>query len=700
MSETSVRISLEIADAAAQKALAGITNKAEKADQSIQGIAKSSAAMGKSSQSAAVSFSGLANIITDDIGGRGTQSVGALSGVLSGGLLASIGLVTVAATAMTKWLDLTLISERNNQVSNSFEAIAQSAGLTAEVLREGLLESAQGLADDDDILQAANRSIIELGRNADKIPQIMEMARKATALFGGDLIQNFENISGAIASGNTRLLRQYGIVIDTEAAMDKYAKSIGTTSDRLNEAGKKQALANAALEQASLKFKDVDESSTSATQALQRMKVSLGGVVDAIADASANSGFFSTVMNAIGEAAEGAALFLRDKFGSATEQLNARLRNSQTAITEYSDEIKRLQERMTDASPWSKGVLQAAIDSTRVKLSEAKKEFEQIRKQIDEANKAPSGGFVRLAARNPETAPSDIKQEQKKPEKDEFAERLLKEAENEQALATQRQEILATQRELELISDAEFYAQKQLIAQQAFEQENANLLAAREAGKITESEFFTARDQLANRFAASQAKRDADVKKAERELTKFKEQEEKTRAENLRGSLGYISTLMQSNIKELFFIGKAAAMAQGFIDAQAAVLRALSSAPPPFNFALAGAVGAAAAVNLGRIASQQPPAFEDGGIVGGNSFSGDRVMARVNSGEMVLNRQQQARLFKMANSSESSNASNGRIDQALSMMSEILSQPVSIQIDGREIINVTRSQLASGRSFA
>lgn len=38
-----------------------------------------------------------------------------------------------------------------------------------------------------------------------------------------------------------------------------------------------------------------------------------------------------------------------------------------------------------------------------------------------------------------------------------------------------------------------------------------------------------------------------------------------------------------------------------------------------------------------------------GGIVGGNSFSGDKVIAHVNSGEMILNREQQTNLFKMAN---------------------------------------------------
>ena len=42
--------------------------------------------------------------------------------------------------------------------------------------------------------------------------------------------------------------------------------------------------------------------------------------------------------------------------------------------------------------------------------------------------------------------------------------------------------------------------------------------------------------------------------------------------------------------------------------------------------------------------------FATGGIVGGTSYTGDRQLIRVNSGEMILNGQQQARLFSMINS--------------------------------------------------
>lgn len=44
------------------------------------------------------------------------------------------------------------------------------------------------------------------------------------------------------------------------------------------------------------------------------------------------------------------------------------------------------------------------------------------------------------------------------------------------------------------------------------------------------------------------------------------------------------------------------------------------------------------------------PKFETGGVVPGISFGGDKVLARVNSGEMILNGSQQANLFKILNS--------------------------------------------------
>lgn len=79
--------------------------------------------------------------------------------------------------------------------------------------------------------------------------------------------------------------------------------------------------------------------------------------------------------------------------------------------------------------------------------------------------------------------------------------------------------------------------------------------------------------------------------------------------------------------------GKAVSTSKHWIEAIAAVAA--------LGAVVASAISAASKPNIQR--------FANGGIVGGSSFTGDRVSAQVNSGEMILNRNQQANLFKLAN---------------------------------------------------
>ena len=136
-------------------------------------------------------------------------------------------------------------------------------------------------------------------------------------------------------------------------------------------------------------------------------------------------------------------------------------------------------------------------------------------------------------------------------------------------------------------------------------------------------------------------------------VTDFKTFEESTgkeRIANMRSTLGTISTLTSSNNKTLFRVGQASAIATATVDGITAVQKALASAPPPFNFILAGLVGTATALNVQKIASAKPPAYEQGGVVGGSSYTGDNVLAAVNSNEVILNGKQQAEtLFQIAN---------------------------------------------------
>jgi tape measure domain-containing protein len=77
---------------------------------------------------------------------------------------------------------------------------------------------------------------------------------------------------------------------------------------------------------------------------------------------------------------------------------------------------------------------------------------------------------------------------------------------------------------------------------------------------------------------------------------------------------GNLASLQESTNRRIATFGKAAAVTQATIDGILAIQKALASAPPPANFALAASVGVATAANVAKI--QGLPGFEKGGYTG------------------------------------------------------------------------------------
>lgn len=100
--------------------------------------------------------------------------------------------------------------------------------------------------------------------------------------------------------------------------------------------------------------------------------------------------------------------------------------------------------------------------------------------------------------------------------------------------------------------------------------------------------------------------------------------------------------------------------------------------------------------------------FATGGIVGGSSKSGDRLLARVNSGEMILNAAQQRNLFRMINTPAAVRLPQynaHEINADMGFIQTITKEPViiggTLRAHGREIIcvlaNETRIASKSGK---
>lgn len=95
---------------------------------------------------------------------------------------------------------------------------------------------------------------------------------------------------------------------------------------------------------------------------------------------------------------------------------------------------------------------------------------------------------------------------------------------------------------------------------------------------------------------------------------------------------------MMGNISNMILQLQALTTAQGVSSA--------SKLPFPANLAAIATVVATIASVFASL-----PKFAKGGIIGGSSYFGDKLLARVNSGEMILNQRQQGRLLSMTSGS-------------------------------------------------
>lgn len=176
-----------------------------------------------------------------------------------------------------------------------------------------------------------------------------------------------------------------------------------------------------------------------------------------------------------------------------------------------------------------------------------------------------------------------------------FAQTLLDSSASAKDIYATELDDYVAQRDAQLLTDEEFYAKKQELLLNSQQAEQELLQAGLDQANATAEQRKAAQETLSKQ-------QNVAFMKFQNEQTKSEEQNQKEREQNFSASLGVIAGLANSNNKTLAAIGKAAAITQATIDGFAAVQKALASAPPPFNFALAGLVGVATAANVAKIA--------------------------------------------------------------------------------------------------
>ena len=263
-------------------------------------------------------------------GAGGFQAIKSLADVNAAVALARQG-VALLQKAFSDTLNFVLEGEKIQKIETRFKALSTQVGIASESFSVDMKKALNGFVDDTDALEFASQAFVKLGNSAKALPQVIEASRKSYQAFGGDILTNAGKIINAAETGSARTLRDIGLYTNLEAAVKKYAKSIGTVPALLTDTQKEQARLNAILAEADTRFAGI-QLKAGATSAYTQLKVSLKDLGDEFAKI-ANSTLGKTFQGL----AEGAK--------KVVDSINEGLRKARPADTvqEVNDRLSALQ---------------------------------------------------------------------------------------------------------------------------------------------------------------------------------------------------------------------------------------------------------------------------------------------------------------------------------------------------------------------
>lgn len=178
-----------------------------------------------------------------------------------------------------------------SELTASFNALQQQAGSLASRELQQLREATQGLLSDTDLMRAANESLLA-GLDPQQFVEVAKAADTLGDAVGKSTKTALDDLTRALDTGQTKLLKQYGVLVDTKKAEDDFAKSLGITTDKLSEEGKRYADRQAILDKVKQKTDALAQSNDGlgnqtllVGDSFQKLQTAAGNVLDRFAKA-------------------------------------------------------------------------------------------------------------------------------------------------------------------------------------------------------------------------------------------------------------------------------------------------------------------------------------------------------------------------------------------------------------------------------
>ena len=466
--------------------------------------------------------------------------------------------VATAAMAIKQAWDLAAPAARFEEQTIALNNLAQQYGTSAGAMLTAIQKVASGTIAQVDAISIANKGLL-MGLNPQQLEFFTNAAERLSGAIGGDTAQAFETLTQAVATGQQRLLRQLGIIVDLEAEYEKYGRELSlaekqainfeTVSQALNmtfaQMGANIDTAADKMERLSAKMKDAKIS------AGQLILEATAAVYGALYPAQLESAFAQAVSDSenlyknLDELRKKAKELAAEGLTIGGE--NQILADRTALIMEAIRQSEAFEMQMIRENETRKLIMQTAIE-----------QFKEEQKIMQERYAA----YVATAARQEEF-------QQRKSPYEEFTTGIV--AESSPAAA----EVFKYQQSIEAL--------------QQFQQQEMDLILAHNTAKI---QLALARGASENEIAAINAENMMNYKDTEvNHSLKMDEMKWQAGIAMMGSSLARTGAMMMQGSKSQFEIGKKLALAGAVVSGAQAITNAFAT--PPF-FPLGLALGALA----------------------------------------------------------------------------------------------------------
>jgi nitrogen fixation protein FixH len=185
--------------------------------------------------------------------------------------LAITAAVTASIMALRKAWDLMELGAKAEQQKQAFKNLAASLGMSADKIIEDLRRMSGETLSTSQIMEKASQAMI-LGIDPTKLSKMMEISRASARAFGKDVGFMFESIAIGVGRQSKLILDNLGIIVSAGDAYEKYAKTLGKSTKELTEMERKQAFLNATLEAGERILQQIDTSTMTNLEKMQKLK--------------------------------------------------------------------------------------------------------------------------------------------------------------------------------------------------------------------------------------------------------------------------------------------------------------------------------------------------------------------------------------------------------------------------------------------